>query len=91
MNLTEAMEQLSQMSGTHNEEIELIIDCPHCGRSGPLASLRPMIQVTVGSVRSDAAHAAHVAELRRISMAVGLPWPSTVDQIVNAIRHTTVL
>jgi hypothetical protein len=88
MNVSEALEQLSMMAGGHNEDIRLLIDCPHCGRSGELGSLRPMVQATPASFRSDKTRerADHDAELRRISMALGLPWPTTVEEIVNTIR-----
>jgi hypothetical protein len=88
MNVAEALVQLSAISVSHNEDIRLLIDCPHCGRSGELGSLRPMVQAAPTSFRSDKTRerAGHDAELRRISTALGLPWPTTVEDIVMAIR-----
>jgi len=89
MTLNEALEQLSQMAGSgHDSEIRLQIDCPHCGRSGELDSIRPMVRVTSGHSRSDSTRerTQHDAELRRISMALNIPWPTSIEDIVTAIR-----
>lgn len=88
MNVTEALEQLANINPEARDEIRLLIDCPHCGRSGELGSLRPMLQATPGHTRSEGMRerSVHDADLRRISIALGLPWPTSVDNIVDAIR-----
>jgi hypothetical protein len=87
MNITEALEYLSAIKGA-NEDMRLIIDCPHCGRTGELGSLRMMIQARPAGFRSDTTRerASHDAELRRISMALGIPWPTSIEDIITAIR-----
>jgi hypothetical protein len=88
MNVTEALDYLSKVKDSHNEDMRLLIDCPHCGRTGELGALRTMIQATPGAFRSDSTRerAGHDADLRRISMALNIPWPTSIEDIVTAIR-----
>jgi hypothetical protein len=88
MNVTEALEKLSAISTANNVDVRLLIDCPHCGRAGELDSLRMMVHATPGKFRSDSTRerADHDAELRRIALALNIPWPTSIEDIVTAIR-----
>ena len=88
MNVKEALEDLTKIAESHNEELRLLIDCSHCGRSGELGSLRTMVQATPAHFRADSTRerTERDAELRRISMALGLPWPTSMEDILTAIR-----
>ena len=88
MNAAEALDYLSKLKDVKNEDLRLLIDCPHCGRTGELGSLRTMIQAKPAGFRSDTTRerAEHDAELRRISMALNIPWPTSIEDIITAIR-----
>lgn len=88
MTVNEALEVLSNINPDSREDIRLLIDCPHCGRSGELGSIRPMLQVTPAKIgdNSTRERKEREAELRRISMALGLCWPTTMEEIITAIR-----
>jgi hypothetical protein len=86
MNLSEAMERLAGLR--NDQDVRLLIDCPHCGRSGELGSLRPVVMAAPASFRSDKTRerASHDAELHRVAIALGLGWPTTVEDIIAEIR-----
>jgi hypothetical protein len=89
MNVKDALAELSKI---HEPETRLLIDCPHCGRSGELGSIRQMAVVGVGVFSAQhtlAAQKQYDAELHEIANALSLRWPVSVQDIVKRVSELT--
>lgn len=82
MNVREALVELRKIAFA---ETRLLIDCPHCGRSGELGSIHVMAVANVGPPQFQAEQRQHDADLHEIAEALSLRWPVSMHDIVKRI------